>query len=413
MSLPEDPKQAIIAAREYLQVSAIADIMGVSERQIYNYLSDKVKPQPLRVNELRNHLQKPSNTKATFTMIDLFAGIGGIRKGFEKIGGKCVFTSEWNKFSVQTYKANYPDDHEINGDITEVNAKDIPDHDVLLAGFPCQPFSLAGVSKKKSMGKKHGFEDETQGTLFFDVCRIIAEKQPRAFLLENVKNLVSHDKGKTFKVIKDSLKKLGYHIEFRVISATPWVPQKRQRIFIVGFRDTTEFDFDQVVIPDTNPTLASILHQSDEEPEEGYTEKYQGMTRVLEKYTLSDKLWNYLQGYSKKHAAKGNGFGCSVVGPEDVSRTLSARYYKDGSEILIKQKGKNPRMLTPRECSRLMGFDRPKNKPIKIPVSNCQAWRQFGNAVAVPVIEAIAKAMQPHIEGTFVPPKNNKLLKLK
>ncbi|MDA7524928.1 DNA (cytosine-5-)-methyltransferase [Verrucomicrobia bacterium] len=335
--------------------------------------------------------------KFEFTVVDLFAGIGGIRKGFEKVGGKCVFTSEWDKFSVQTYKANFPDNHEIHGDITDVNEKNIPDHDVLLAGFPCQPFSLAGVSKKKALGRKHGFEDETQGTLFFDVARIIAEKRPKAFLLENVKNLVSHDKGNTFRVMKGTLTDLGYYIDYKVISAAAWVPQKRERIFIVGFRDTDAFSLDNIIIPDTNPTLASILHKPDEEPEEGYTERKEGVTRVLDRYTLSDKLWSYLDNYGKKHAEKGNGFGCSVVGAEDVARTLSARYCKDGSEILIKQVGKNPRMLTPRECSRLMGFDRPKSKPLKIPVSNNQAWRQFGNAVCVPVIEAIANSMRPHL----------------
>ena len=413
MSLSTDPITALNEAKKYLTVNKIADIMGVGERQVYNYLNGKSEPSKIRMNVLRNHLEKGNNAISTFTMIDLFAGIGGIRKGFEGVGGKCIYTSEWNKFSVQTYKANFPDDHEINGDITDVEAKDIPDHDVLLAGFPCQPFSLAGVSKKNSMGVKHGFEDKTQGTLFFDVCRIIAEKKPKAFLLENVKNLVSHDKGNTLKVIKEALIKLGYHIELKVISAEPWVPQKRQRIFIVGFKDTDQFDFDQVLVPDINPTLASILHQPSEEPEEGYTELYRGKTRVLPKYTLSDNLWNYLQGHAAKHAKKGNGFGCNVVDPEDVARTLSARYYKDGSEILVKQKGKNPRMLTPRECSRLQGFDRPKNKPIKIPVSNCQAWKQFGNAVAVPVIEAIANAMKPHIEGSFTGKKSKLKSKLK
>ena len=292
MSLPNQPIEALNEARRFLSVSQISKIMNVSDRQVYNYLKGEATPQEVRMKALRDHLEKPHNTAANFTMIDLFAGIGGIRKGFEKIGGKCVYTSEWNKFSVQTYKSNFPDDHEINGDITEVNAKDIPDHDVLLAGFPCQPFSLAGVSKKKSMGRKHGFEDETQGTLFFDVCRIISEKRPKAFLLENVKNLVSHDKGNTFRVIKDALNELGYQIDYKVISSAPWVPQKRQRIFIVGFREPNSFNFDDVVIPDTTPTLGSILHKPDELPEERYTEIFQGRTSVLEKYTLSDNLWN-------------------------------------------------------------------------------------------------------------------------
>jgi len=380
--------------------------MGDTERQVDKTLSGDTIPRAPKVKARRKQKDPPAQSVApNFTMIDLFAGIGGMRKGFEYAGGRCVFTSEYNKFSVQTYKANFPDKHEITGDIRVVDAVNIPDHDVLLAGFPCQPFSLAGVSKKKSMGRKHGFEDETQGTLFFDVARIIDEKRPAAFLLENVKNLISHDKGNTLRVIKERLQKLGYHVEYALISSASWVPQKRERLFIVGFRDTDQFSFDQVLVPDANPTLSSILHQANEEPELAYTENTRGKTVVLEKYTQSDKLWNYLQNYGKKHAAKGNGFGCSVVGSDDVARTLSARYNKDGSEILIKQKAKNPRMLTPRECARLMGFDRPDAEPIKIPVSNAQAWMQFGNAVVVPVIEAIAKAMKPHIEGTYSAPK--------
>ncbi|MDA7649472.1 DNA (cytosine-5-)-methyltransferase [Akkermansiaceae bacterium] len=332
--------------------------------------------------------------------MDLFAGIGGFRIAFQNAGGECVFTSEWDKFSKKTYERNFGDTP--YGDITEINECDIPDHDILLGGFPCQPFSLAGVSKKNSLGRKHGFEDETQGTLFFDIARILKEKRPKAFLLENVKNLVSHDKGRTFEVILKTLRGLGYKVvEHKIISSAPWMPTKRERIFIVGFWEETPFHFNQVIVPAATPTLSSILHRPDEEPEEGYTEGYRGKTRVLPKYTLSDKLWEYLENYGKAHKAKGNGFGCSVVGPEDVARTLSARYYKDGSEILIRQKNKNPRMLTPRECSRLMGYDRSHSNPIIIPVSNVQAYKQFGNGVCVPVIEAIAKAMAPHLTGTF------------
>lgn len=408
MSLSENPQQAVIEASNYLKNAEMAKVMGVTERTISNYKTGKSIPGKGKILLLKQELERGVPGSKLFTMVDLFAGIGGIRKGFEGIGGHCVFTSEWNKFSVQTYKANFPDDHDIQGDITGIDASDVPDHDVLLAGFPCQPFSLAGVVKKASLGRKHGFEDETQGTLFFDVARILKEKKPKAFLLENVKNLVSHDKGKTFKVILKTLKNLGYKtVESRVISSAPWVPQKRQRIFIVGFLEETRFSFDQVCIPDASPMLSSILHQPGEEPEENYTEYYKGKTRVLSKYTLSDKLWNYLEGYGKAHKAKGNGFGCSVVGPEDVSRTLSARYYKDGSEILIKQARKNPRMLTPRECARLMGFDRPHLPATKIPVSNNQAWRQFGNAVCVPVIESIAHAMLPHLDGSFEPCMSN------
>lgn len=332
-----------------------------------------------------------------FTFIDLFAGIGGIRKGFESVGGRCVFTSEWNKYSQQTYRANFPDEHEINGDIREVKEHEVPNHDILLAGFPCQPFSIAGVSKKNALGRKHGFEDETQGTLFFDIKRILEAKQPKAFLLENVKNLQSHDRGNTFRVIHRVLtEELGYQVFFKVIDARHWVPQHRERIYIVGFREETGFSWEDLDFPLEGPKLGSILH-----PELGaitaeppYTDE-QG--KVLEKYTLSNKLWQYLQDYSAKHKAKGNGFGYGLFGPNDVARTLSARYYKDGSEVLIQQTGKNPRRLTPRECARLMGFDRLDQPEFKIPVSDTQAYKQFGNAVAVPVIEAIAKALVPHV----------------
>ncbi len=335
-----------------------------------------------------------------FTFIDLFAGIGGFRKGFESIGGKCVFTSEWDEHSKKTYLANFDCDHEVAGDITKIEADQIPAHDVLLAGFPCQPFSIAGVSKKNALGRKHGFLDETQGTLFFDIARIIAHHQPAAFVLENVKNLASHDKGKTFKVIMKVLKEeLGYHVQERIIDAKSFVPQHRERIFIVGFRDPTAFDFEALKIPakDKGPKMKAILHPEDgtEEIEAPFVEGNIG--RVNKKYTLSDKLWNYLKNYAAKHKAKGNGFGFGICGPDDVARTLSARYYKDGSEILIKQKSKNPRRLTPRECARLMGFDEPGGEKMVIPVSDTQAYRQFGNAVVVAVVKAVAKGMKPHI----------------
>jgi len=339
----------------------------------------------------------------SFRFIDLFAGIGGTRLGFEAAGGRCVFTSEWDKFSCQTYRANHTDDHEIAGDITKVNPKDIPEHDVLVGGFPCQPFSLAGVSKKNSLGRAHGFDDPTQGTLFFNIVQILEQKQPKAFLLENVKHLERHDKGNTFRVIIDKLRReLGYHVEYRILNAASFVPQKRQRIFIVGFREPSSFAWSSVAIPDvsTGPTIGSILHSESEEPEEPYTEQFRGATRVAKRYTLTDHLWNYLTEYAKKHAEAGNGFGCSVNGPNDVARTLSARYHKDGSEILIKQPGgKNPRRLTPRECARLMGF--PEN--FKIPVSDTQAYRQFGNSVVVPVIEAIAKPIAACLAGKPLP----------
>ena len=339
-------------------------------------------------------------TPADFTFIDLFAGIGGLRRGFESIGGKCVFTSEWDKYSKKTYAANFPDDdHEINGDITKVDVVDIPAHDVLLAGFPCQPFSIAGVSKKNALGRAHGFEDKTQGTLFFDVARIIAHHRPAAFLLENVRNLIGHDKGKTFQTIKDVLtEELGYTIDWRVIDGRSWTPQHRERIFIIGFREDKGFRFADLTPPDAAPKLRDILHPGDgsEVPDQRFTVGNSG--RVSEKYTLTDHLWNYLQRYKEKHQAAGNGFGFGLVGPDDVARTLSARYYKDGSEILVKQEeGKAPRRLTPRECARLMGFDEPQGNAFIIPVSDTQAYRQFGNSVVVPAVKAVAEHMKPHL----------------
>jgi len=320
--------------------------------------------------------------KPAFTFIDLFAGIGGMRLGFEAAGGRCVFTSEWDAYSNKTYRANFPDDeHEIAGDITKIDADEIPDHDVLVGGFPCQPFSIAGVSKKNALGRPHGFECKTQGTLFFDVARIIARKRPRAFLLENVKNLLSHDKGNTFAVIRDVLEsELGYSVDVRVLDARCFVPQHRERILIVGFRESTKFDWDATPLPDPPeaPRLGCILH---------------GDEVNVDKYVLSDKLWNYLQAYAAKHRAKGNGFGCSVVGENNVARTLSARYHKDGSEILIERRTGNPRRLTPRECARLMGYP----DTFQIPVSDTRAYKQFGNSVVVPLIRHVAGSMKPWI----------------
>jgi len=338
-------------------------------------------------------------SESAFTFIDLFAGIGGLRQGFDAIGGRCVFTSEWNKYSVETYRANYDCDHDIAGDITKIDAGDIPSHDLLLAGFPCQPFSIAGVSSKNALGRAHGFHCDAQGTLFFDVARVIEHHQPKAFLLENVKNLLSHDKGRTFEVIRRTLKEeLGYQISVRVIDAKSFVPQHRERIFIVGFKNKNAFSLDNLIVPDrmSGPRMQSILHPEDgtEELEERFT--CGKKAKVLGKYTLSDKLWNYLRAYAAKHKAAGNGFGFGLVGPNDVSRTLSARYYKDGSEVLVSRGPRsNPRRLTPRECSRLMGFKGPDGKPFIIPVSDTQAYKQFGNAVVVPVVEAVAKHMEP------------------
>lgn len=348
------------------------------------------------------HLQSstPAHSGGDFTFIDLFAGIGGFRRGFESIGGRCVFTSEWDRFAAETYRANYGE-HELHGDIRAVPSSEIPDHDVLLAGFPCQPFSLAGVSKKNSLGRKHGFECETQGTLFFEIERIVEAKQPRVFVLENVKNLASHDGGKTFAVIERTLRdKLGYAVTTKIIDAGRFVPQHRERVFIVGLHPDLgeEFDWKAVKIPalEKSPTLASILHAEDgtEGPEERFLD---ANGKVLRKYVLSDHLWEYLQNYARKHQAAGNGFGFGLVGRDDRARTLSARYHKDGSEILVRRGRGNPRRLTPRECARLMGFDQPGKPLFKIPVSDTQAYRQFGNAVVVPVVEAVAKALRRYI----------------
>ena len=312
------------------------------------------------------------NRKGTFTFIDLFAGIGGMRIAFERAGGTCVYSSEWNKYSQQTYLANFAEQPE--GDITQVNAEDIPDHDILVAGFPCQPFSIAGVSKKNSLGRATGFEDKTQGTLFFDVCRILQAKRPEAFMLENVKNLCSHDRGRTFQVICESLEELNYEVFYKVLDGQDFVPQHRERILIVGFdrqRYGREYEFDFKITPvSPKPCMKDILESN-----------------VDSKYTLSDKLWVYLQNYAAKHKAAGNGFGYGIAPLDGVSRTISARYYKDGSEILIAQEGQNPRRLTPRECARLQGFP----DSFKIPVSDTQAYRQFGNSVVVPLMAEVAE----------------------
>jgi DNA (cytosine-5)-methyltransferase 1 len=382
-----------------LSVAEAAKHLGYTERQCYRFESGDGEPRKAAMAVLRLLVPpKPSGTKPKFTFIDLFAGIGGFRRAFEPLGGKCVFTSEWDRWSQLTYKANYNCDHEVAGDITKIKAADIPAHDVLLAGFPCQPFSLAGVSKKNSLGRAHGFQCEMQGTLFFDIARIIQHHRPKAFLLENVKNLRGHDKGNTFAVIMKTLvEDLGYNVQTRVIDARSWVPQHRERIFIVGFRDDADFSFDDLILPKKPaPTLESILH--DEDGSEIEDERFIAASgRVDPRYTLSKHLWTYLQNYADKHRAAGNGFGFGLVGPDDVARTLSARYHKDGSEILIRQKRKNPRRLTPRECARLMGFEEKGGEHFRIVVSDTQAYRQFGNAVVVPVVGAVAKLMLPHI----------------
>lgn len=345
------------SAKEYLQT----EILSVIEESEQLYI-------PLKFD-----VPFPPKANPKFTFIDLFAGIGGIRLAYQNLGGKCVFTSEWNNFSKKTYEANFG---EVPfGDITKINEKDIPDHDILLAGFPCQPFSIAGVSKKNALGRLHGFLDETQGTLFFDIARILKHKKPSTFMLENVKNLVSHDKGNTFKIIKNTLTELGYSIHFKVLDGKHFVPQHRERIIIVGFKNekfkgNEKFQFP--ILPEPDLKIKDILEE-----------------KIESKYTLSDKLWNYLQNYAAKHKAAGNGFGFGMTDLNGISRTLSARYYKDGSEILIPQKGINPRRLTPRECARLQGFP----DDFVIPVSDNQAYKQFGNSVTVPLIQAVGKQL--------------------
>ncbi|USD38006.1 DNA (cytosine-5-)-methyltransferase [Ferrimonas sp. SCSIO 43195] len=408
----------------------------------HKYLSEEIVP------------QKPAHYgSADFTFADLFAGIGGIRKGFEAIGGECIFSSEWNKFARKTYKANWycDDEHVFNEDITDITLSNKEKHpyvseekvlenirahfpgelDVLLAGFPCQPFSLAGVSKKNSLGRAHGFECETQGTLFFDVEMIIKAMQPKAFVLENVKNLKSHDHGNTFRIIQETLDRLGYWVadvdakgsqDPKIIDGKHFTPQHRERIVLVGFRKDLDvhegFTLRDVYehAPSKNewPTFTSILEKD-----------------IDAKYQLTPRLWEYLFEYAKKHAAKGNGFGFGLVDPKNssaVARTLSARYHKDGSEILVDYKGwdmslaesdfwneenqeNRPRRLTPRECARLMGFDKPDGAEWKIPVSDTQAYRQFGNSVVVPVFAAVAKLMKPYIMEAIEADKKNAIKK--
>lgn len=409
-----------------------------TRESLNRWLNGKIEQKPLTHAEtsmLKGLIPSPPvhHGNYDFKFIDLFAGIGGIRKGFEDIGGQCVFTSEWNEQAVRTYKANWYCDenqHKFNSDIREITMpdnddrdfvykhidKEIPDHDVLLAGFPCQPFSLAGVSKKNSLGRAHGFECEAQGTLFFDVARIIDAKKPSAFVLENVKNLKSHDKGNTFRVIKEALTELGYWVadldvngsdDPKIIDGKHFIPQHRERIVLVGFRKDMNLH-DGFTLKDVNSFYpeSRITFKDLLEPEE----------KLDSKYILTPKLWSYLYQYAKKHQAKGNGFGYGLVNPDNpstVARTLSARYHKDGSEILVDRgwdmvlaeidfdneynQARRPRRLTPRECARLMGFEKPGEYSFRIPVSDTQAYRQFGNSVVVPVFAAVAKLMKPYI----------------
>ncbi len=400
---------------------AIADEINHPREVVNRWLKERVRQADQdwltyaeRVS-LESMLPKGRRGNHEFTFIDLFAGIGGIRYGFEEAGGKCVFTSEYDKYAVKTYLANYHCDHDVQGDIREITQpigmtkdeaynhiqKSIPNHDVLLAGFPCQPFSIAGVSKKNSLGRAHGFECDTQGTLFFDVARIIEAKRPLAIMLENVKNLKSHDRGKTFKIIMSALDELGYDVVDReynnsesdpkIINGKNFVPQNRERIVIVAFRRDLDVTTDGLSLknikkfyPKQEPRVGDILEKDFE---------------VDDKYILTPKLWAYLKNYADKHKKAGNGFGFGKVTATDRStRTLSARYYKDGSEILVDRgPRKRPRRLTPRECARLMGFDKKGEISFVIPVSDTQAYKQFGNSVVVPVFASVAKLMKPYI----------------
>ena len=326
-----------------------------------------------------------------FKFIDLFAGIGGFRLGLQRLGGQCVFGCEWDRFSAKTYEAWFGESP--LGDINDIEPESIPDHDVLAAGFPCQPFSLAGVSKKRSLGQADGFDCKKQGNLFFRICDIVQVKRPPVLMLENVKNLKSHDSRRTWSVIESNLENLGYRVFHHIIDAAAWVPQHRERIFIVCFDravfgDSLEFEF-----PDppngSGPRFKDILEPN-----------------PPKKYTLTDHLWDYLQQYAEKHRAKGNGFGFGLADFDGVSRTLSARYYKDGSEVLIRQgKKKNPRRLTIVEAARLMGFDEVVTCREDVPVSDTQAYKQFGNSVAVPAVIAVARHMAPFLIDGFVKPE--------
>lgn len=378
----EQKEEIILAVREFLSRKEFRQ--GFDKDELSDQEILKAAESPLQYNFFSDFFDVPfpAPEKPKFTFIDLFAGIGGFRIAMQEQGGKCVFSSEWNVYAQKTYFANFGEMP--FGDITkEVTKSFIPEHfDVLCAGFPCQPFSIAGVSKKKSLGRETGFKDKTQGTLFFDVADIISRHRPKAFFLENVKNLTSHDKGKTFRVIKETLEELRYSVHALVMDGQTYVPQHRERIMIVGFNKDIFDEKENFTFPEQHKAKRSIKEILDPD--------------IDPKYTLSDKLWAYLQNYAEKHRAKGNGFGYGLVDLNGIARTLSARYYKDGSEILIPQgEGKNPRRLSPRECARLMGY--PDNYILNA-VSDVQAYRQCGNSVIVPLISAVSKQIIKTLE---------------
>jgi DNA (cytosine-5)-methyltransferase 1 len=377
---PDNYRTALIShylrtKNKKLKKNAIAFASEILEGYFDEEINSKVAEEALQyLIKFDNDVLFPKPANPKFTFIDLFAGIGGFRIAMQRNQGECVFTSEWDKMAQRTYYANFG---EIPfGDITKPETKEwIPNKfDILCGGFPCQPFTIAGVSKKNSLGRKHGFEDEKQGNLFFHIAEIIEKHRPKTFFLENVKNLVSHDKGTTFKVIKETLLDLGYSFHSKVLNGKSFVPQNRERTFMVGF-DSNVFDyresFEFPILPDPSTKIKDILEK-----------------QVEAKYTLTDHLWKYLQDYSQKHKEKGNGFGFGLVDLNGTSRTMSARYYKDGSEILIPQKNKNPRRLSIREAARLQGY--PDHFKVDA-VSMNQGYKQFGNSVVVPLIEVIGE----------------------
>ncbi len=325
----------------------------------------------------------PPPKKTEFTFIDLFAGIGGFRIAFQDVGGRCVFSSEWDKYAKKTYEANFGEVP--YGDIRKINKRLIPDHDILLAGFPCQPFSLAGISKKNSLGRKHGFEDETQGTLFFEIKEILRQKQPKAFMLENVKNLLSHDNKHTFEVIRHNLEDvLGYVVGWKIVDGANWAPQHRERIFIVGYHpDKINITKDEIVIPEKPRRKHNRLELKDII-----------LKKVDDKYTLGPGTWSTLKRHKAHHAAVGNGFGYGLhtfpIPNGSIARTISARYHKDGGEVLIEQKGDRPRKLTKEEAMQLQGFDPER---FRFPVSHTQMYKQIGNSVVVPAVFETAREM--------------------
>lgn len=371
----EQKEEIVTAIREFLSRKAFRQ--GMDKDELNDEAILKAAESPLQYNMFSDFFDVPfpAPKKPKFTFIDLFAGIGGFRIAMQSLGGKCVYSSEWNVHAQKTYFANFGEMP--FGDITNEATKSfIPEHfDILCAGFPCQPFSIAGVSKKKSLGRETGFKDKTQGTLFFDVADIISRHRPKAFFLENVKNLTSHDKGNTFRIIKETLEELNYSLHYQVMDGKAYVPQHRERILIVGFNKDLYDGLEDFHFPKQSKAMHSISEILDPD--------------VDPKYTLTDKLWSYLQNYAEKHRAKGNGFGFGLVDLNGITRTLSARYYKDGSEILVPQgEGRNPRRLSPRECARLMGYP---DSYILSAVSDVQAYRQCGNSVIVPLITAVSK----------------------